>query len=348
MMSLGSTLWPLYNGQRMSKGAESQLGRLNNPRLSRKGNEGKAANEETTWMSLKSVGIDAQRTDPDLQTFLRPLSVENETLSRLAHSLSLTYRELALCSSEQFFPTAITRLPIGRETGHYLAVYLGLSYLRVAFIDLLGDKQVERHSYVRRTLEKAWPIEEHLRRDRAQALFAWIGDCIAEVVADSLATSREDAPTELTTAFHSVFRSSMCAFSPVFPSHLPELTDARQKSLDEAILMPTGKGFALTSALNLRQALLDGYERHTRRSDEDPDSMPAKRQKRCCLPKLKIAVMTNDTVATLASLAYSIRSLPNTRVVMGLIVGAGCNAAVPMRIADLHESKTLERGASFF
>lgn len=110
--------------------------------------------------------------------------------------------------------------------------------------------------------------------------------------------------------------------------------------MDEAILMPTGKGFALTSALNLRQVLLNGYECHTRRSDEDPDSMPVKRQKRYCLPKLKIAVMTNDTVATLASLAYSIRSLRNTRVVMGLIVGAGCNSTVPMRIADLHESKT--------
>ncbi|KXG52852.1 Hexokinase [Penicillium griseofulvum] len=50
--------------------------------------------------------------------------------------------------------------------------------------------------------------------------------------------------------------------------------------------------------------------------------------------------MINDTTATLASLAYSIPSLPNTRVVMGLIVGAGCNTTVPMKLADLHESKT--------
>ncbi|KAL2010955.1 hypothetical protein VTN00DRAFT_3673 [Thermoascus crustaceus] len=172
-------------------------------------------------------------TDSDLQTFSRPLRVENETLYRLARCLSLTCRKLASCSSEQFFPTAITRLPTGRETGHYLAVYLGLSYLRVAFIDLLRDRQVERHTYVRRTLEKAWPIEEHLRRDQAPALFAWIGDCIAEVVADSLTTSREDASTELTAGI------SFC-----FP--------LKQESVDEAILMPTGKGFALTSALNLQ------------------------------------------------------------------------------------------------
>jgi hexokinase len=68
--------------------------------------------------------------------------------------------------------------------------------------------------------------------------------------------------------------------------------------------------------------------------------MPAKRQKKYCLPKLKITVMTNDTIATLASLAYSIRALPNTRVVMGLICGAGCNSAVPMKLADLQEEKT--------
>ena len=96
----------------------------------------------------------------------------------------------------------------------------------------------------------------------------------------------------------------------------------------------------MKTSLNLRQALLDGYECHTRRSDEDPAEAPAKRQKRYCLPKLKITVMTNDTISTLASLAYSVCALPNTRVVMGLIVGAGCNSAVPMKLTDLQEAKT--------
>lgn len=52
--------------------------------------------------------------------------------------------------------------------------------------------------------------------------------------------------------------------------------------------------------------------------------------------------MTNDTVATFASLAYSIKSMnvPNSRVVMGLMVGAGSNATVPMKVSDLHPSKT--------
>jgi hypothetical protein len=69
----------------------------------------------------------------------------------------------------------------------------------VAFIDLLGDKQVEGHARVRRTLEKAWPIEDHLRKDHSLDLFTWIGDCIAEVVADRLANPNEESLDQITT-----------------------------------------------------------------------------------------------------------------------------------------------------
>ncbi|QMW28818.1 hexokinase family protein [Aspergillus flavus] len=250
----------------------------------------------------------------DLPSFLQPLRIEIDTLYDLSYRLSLTYKKLA-ASPEHFFPTPITRLPTGLETGRYLAVYVGLSYLRVAFIDLLGDQQ-----RVRRTLEKAWPIEEHLRRDRAPDLFTFIGDCIADVVRDSLNSPSEEVPRELTTGI------SFC-----FP--------IRQKCLNEAILMPTGKGFALKTDLNLHQALLDGYERHTWSPGEDEQRMPVKRRKLFNLPKLRIAAMTNDTSSTLCSLAYTIHSFPNTRAVMGFIVGAGSNATVPIKIADLHERK---------
>lgn len=101
--------------------------------------------------------------------------------------------------------------------------------------------------------------------------------------------------------------------------------------------MPMGKGFAITSNLNLRNILLNGYEKHTRRPDEDEPS--SKRRKLFALPKLKIQAITNDTVATLASLAYAVKSLPNSRVAMGIIVGTGCNATIPMKLSSLHESK---------
>lgn len=102
--------------------------------------------------------------------------------------------------------------------------------------------------------------------------------------------------------------------------------------------MPMGKGFAITSNLNLRKILLNGYEKHTRRPD-DEDEPSSKRRKLFALPKLKIQAITNDTVATLASLAYAVKSLPNSRVAMGIIVGTGCNATIPMKLSSLHESK---------
>lgn len=102
--------------------------------------------------------------------------------------------------------------------------------------------------------------------------------------------------------------------------------------------MPMGKGFAITSNLNLRKILLNGYEKHTRRPD-DENEPSSKRRKLFALPKLKIQAITNDTVATLASLAYKVKSLPNSRVAMGIIVGTGCNATIPMKLDALHESK---------
>ncbi|KAJ5120864.1 uncharacterized protein N7515_010252 [Penicillium bovifimosum] len=261
-----------------------------------------------------------QNSKQHLKKYLEPLQVEIETLYDLSCRLSASYKKLAAESSEHFIPSAITSLPTGYEKGRYLAVYVGLSYLRVAFIDLLGDQHVKGQARVRRTLEKAWPIEERLRKDQSIDLFTWIGDCIAEVVADRLANPNEERIDQITTA----------------------LIKCRQDALDEAILMPTGKGFSLSSDLNLRQSLLNGYARHTYSShgDENDADMPSKRRRLFSLPKLKIAVMINDTTATLASLAYSIPSLPNTRVVMGLIVGAGCNTTVPMKLAELHASKT--------
>ncbi|EGD95434.1 hexokinase [Trichophyton tonsurans CBS 112818] len=294
--------------------------------------------------------------DETIDNFLAPLTVNDARLYQLGCRFSELYLELARTSDQQFLPTPVTRLPNGQETGRYLAIDVGGSNLRVAFIELLGAaaddlenssssssssssnghpaseavsnmeksrdtlRKAQRHR-VRRTLEKAWPIAEHLKMDKAEDLFLWIGDCMAEVVADSLATDAdiEDAPEELEMGI---------TFS--FPM--------MQDSLAEATLMPMGKGFAITSDLNLGKILLAGYDRHTRRP-YGSDEPSTKRRRRFPLPKLKIAAITNDTVATLASLAYMVKSLPNSRVAMGLIVGTGCNATIPMKLTDLHESK---------
>jgi hexokinase len=157
-----------------------------------------------------------RRTDT-LDGFLDPLMPDEATLYNLARRFSQVYQHLARTSHEQFLPTPVTQLPTGKETGRYLAIDVGGTNLRVAFIELLGDAaesgngtlnglgksrdtlRKARRQRVRRTLEKAWPIQEHLKMDQAEDLFAWIGDCIAEVVADSLTSevTRGEIPTEL-------------------------------------------------------------------------------------------------------------------------------------------------------
>lgn len=151
----------------------------------------------------------------DILQFLKPLNIDDSTVHVLAYRFSKVYQELALSSEEQFLPTPVTGLPTGSETGRFLAIDVGGTNLRVAFIELLGetsdvnattwqDKTTDtirnaQRPRVRRTLEKAWPIGEHLKIDKTEDLFAWIGDCIAEVVGDYLAndTSGMSSPDQL-------------------------------------------------------------------------------------------------------------------------------------------------------
>ncbi|EDN03157.1 conserved hypothetical protein [Histoplasma mississippiense (nom. inval.)] len=275
--------------------------------------------------------------DDTIHRFLRPLMVSDSTLHELACRFRHIYRHLALTSDQQFLPTPVTRLPTGQETGKYLAIDVGGTNFRVAFIELLGEskdsdvtnsnsptsrdtmKRAQRQR-VNRTLEKIWAYRgtSEAGQSRRFVFVDW--------------------------RLHS--RSGSGQLSPEFGQWDPYPRRTRNgnhvqfsnDSLSEARLMPMGKGFAITSNLDLGGILLAGYDRHTRRPLEE-EEQSAKRRKRFALPKLKIAAITNDTVATLASLAYLVKSLPNSRVAMGIIVGTGCNATIPMSLKDLHESK---------
>jgi hexokinase len=96
-----------------------------------------------------------------------------------------------------------------------------------------------------------------------------------------------------------------------------------------------GKGFAITSDLNLGKMLLAGYSRYCHTDDSADQLNHSKSQ----LPRIQVAAITNDTVATFASLAYAAKAAPNSRVAMGLIVGTGTNATVPMKPDSLHPAK---------
>lgn len=174
---------------------------------------------------LASVKTGSNGTPPpddqeqELEEYVKPLQMNDARVHSLAWEFSKVYKQLALTSDEQFLPTPVTKLPSGNETGQFLAIDVGGTNLRVAFIELLGDGDADdrtptangeersretirnaQRPRVRRTLEKAWPIGEHLKMDKTEDLFAWIGDCIAEVVSDRISADvgRTEPPEELT------------------------------------------------------------------------------------------------------------------------------------------------------
>ncbi len=167
--------------------------------------------------SVSNGSAPHDENEHELEVFLKPLIQDEANLHLLAYQFSAVYKDLARQSDEQFLPTPVTNLPTGEETGQFLAIDVGGTNLRVAFIELLGEaaddhghspnrteksretiKKAQRPR-VRRTLEKAWPIGEHLKMDKAEDLFSWIGDCIAEVVSDRLSsdTHKLKVPEEL-------------------------------------------------------------------------------------------------------------------------------------------------------
>jgi hypothetical protein len=78
----------------------------------------------------------------------------------------------------------------------------------------VSNKPRLEKSRVQRTLEKSWPIGEHLKNEKAEHLFAWIGDCIAEVVEDGVRKFGEELPARLPMG---VTFSFPVMYEPVFP-----------------------------------------------------------------------------------------------------------------------------------
>lgn len=195
----------------------------------------------------------------------------------------------------------------------------GGSNLRVGFVELLagGDSgaRINGNSAtgsahgdprLRRLLEQSWPIGEYLKNENAESLFAWIGQCVATVVEQACGEwgldCKDDLPMGVTFSFPMV-----------------------QRTLSQAVLMSMGKGFAITSKLDLGTFLLNGYEQHRRN-----------------LPQITIAAIANDAVATLVSFIYQFQATSNQKAAMGLICGTGSNATIPLRLSSLHPSKRPE------
>jgi hexokinase len=143
-------------------------------------------------------------TSVELQDTQDPLSeltccLNPQTLLDLARRFSETYKYLAITSTEQFLVTPVTALPTGKEKGKFLAIDVGGSNLRVGFVELLGDLgeaedceldiRDDVAAKIKRRHEKSWPIGDHLKMDKPEDLFQWVGDCMAEVVQEAVSDS---------------------------------------------------------------------------------------------------------------------------------------------------------------
>ncbi|KAI0396261.1 MFS general substrate transporter [Xylariaceae sp. FL0594] len=254
---------------------------------------------------------------PELESFLRHFLVDVAKAHQLAHELHHAFRGLAAESLDQFLPTPISesilRPTKGSEKGR------GGTNVRVGFVELLGSEAPERRklsttngnhadnhasSNLRRVLEKSWPIQEHLKNDNADSLFTWIGRCIAEVVGEGVEVLGLDRDGELPMGV---------TFS--FP--------IAQSTLSRATIRAMGKGFAITSGLDLAVLLENGY-----RQSKAPD-----------IPQIKVAAILNDAVATLVSFIYQYQEDDDHKAAMGFICGTGTNATIPLRLNTLNLAK---------
>lgn len=259
-----------------------------------------------------------------MDVFLQPLRITDQTVLKLSQELFVKFLELSAKSDNQFLPTPISESLLGRQgkvvnPGRYLAIDIGGTNLRVGFVELLADgpsnegvsvdekgfSSFAAHSpRLRRLLEHSWPIGDQLKNLNSENLFDFIGDRIAVVVQLACKEWGFKPEDELPMGV---------AFS--FPME--------QTSLQEATLMPMGKGFALDSKVDLGAYLHAGYEKYRGRE----------------LPRISVAAIANDAVASLVSFVYQYRAMNHQKACMALICGTGTNATIPLRLSTLKESK---------
>jgi hexokinase len=129
--------------------------------------------------------------------------INESTLLDLAVRFSGTYSTLAKTSLDQFLVTPVTALPTGKEKGKFISIDVGGTNLRVGMVELVGEiddgaqqEETGPREKIKRSHDRSWPIGDHLKMDKAEDLFAWIGDCIAEILTDALHETHTSASVE--------------------------------------------------------------------------------------------------------------------------------------------------------
>ncbi|KAI0129578.1 hexokinase-1 [Xylariales sp. AK1849] len=153
--------------------------------------------------------------------------IQGDQLTWFSQSLKLQFRERLSFHAESMLPSFNHLLPSGEEQGHYLALDVGGSTLRVALVVLRGRKASGRESEIVRM--DSFKITPEIKKFEGMAFFDWMAVRINEVIKDDVAQKYDsEAPIPMGLAWS-------------FP--------VEQTSLGGGLLLGMGKGFLATNGL---------------------------------------------------------------------------------------------------
>lgn len=281
-----------------------------------------------------------------LNSFLKPLNIDPAKLTKLTLGFRKTFEELAFNSDQQFLPTPVS-LPdrVQDFDGLVLAIDVGGSHLRVGLFE--GEAGHDRLKLIHGGDYQVIP--EEVKAGTAEGLFSFIGEHIVDVLRSYQHGEQYNGactPKLTRNASHRHWKQSL-------PVGITFSFPMIQHSIEEAILMPLGKGFTMKPGQKLNELLLAGYETHAGRISVSEDGLTTtlngNGHSTIALPKLIIKAITNDTIATLVAgrhfaspddgLSSDIQSLDPQETVLGLILATGTNATIALSSSALLSDK---------
>jgi hexokinase len=128
--------------------------------------------------------------------------IEGDQLRHLSKGLKLQFRERLQHHAESMLPSFNHLLPTGNEKGHYLALDVGGSTLRVALVALRGRETTGRESEIVRM--QCFKITPEIKSLEGMNFFDWMATQICQVVGDGTleaAELKEPIPMGLAWSF---------------------------------------------------------------------------------------------------------------------------------------------------
>ncbi|KAH6647660.1 hexokinase-like protein [Truncatella angustata] len=187
------------------------------------------------WISpanLKEQSVKTELSRRTVEDFLREARqrllgpIEGDRLQCLSKDLKLQFRGRLQHHAESMLPSFNHLLPSGTERGHYLALDVGGSTLRVALVALRGREASGKESEIIRM--QCFKITPEIKNLEGMNFFAWMAKRICEVVKEDTSSSSSGEPIPMGLAWS-------------FP--------VEQTSLGGGLLLGMGKGFLATVGL---------------------------------------------------------------------------------------------------